>query len=111
VQSQQLLTESEVFENKALSGTKSRDNPAEEMPERRDHGKNLTGTPQIELVTKLLILLLHDVLTNDSYRTTTSWGTAPVVSVPASRNKSRFERKMTAGFRYLVVGKGAACKI
>jgi hypothetical protein len=45
VQSQQLLTQREVFENKALSGTKSRDNPAEEMPERREHGKNLTGTP------------------------------------------------------------------
>ena len=67
MQSQQLLTQRKVFENKALAGTKSRDNPAEEMPERRDHGKNLTGTPQIELVTKLLILRLHDVLTNDSH--------------------------------------------
>jgi hypothetical protein len=66
VQSQQLLTQRKVFENKALSGEESRDNPAEEMPERRDHGKNLTGTPPIELVTKLLILRLHDVLTNDN---------------------------------------------
>jgi hypothetical protein len=45
VQSQQLLTQRKVFENKAFSGGESRDNPAEEMPERRDHGKNLTGTP------------------------------------------------------------------
>ena len=66
MQSQQLLTQREVFENKALSGEESRDNPGEEMPERRDHGKNLTGTPQIELVAKLLILRLHDVLTNDT---------------------------------------------
>jgi hypothetical protein len=52
VQSQQLLTQSEVFEDKALSREESRDNPADEMPERCDHGRNLTGTLQIGLVAK-----------------------------------------------------------
>jgi hypothetical protein len=74
VQSEQLLTESEIFEDEALSRTKSRDNPAEEMPERRNHGKNLTGTPQIGLVANSLILRVHDVLTNDSwFNDTTTW--------------------------------------
>ena len=44
VQSQQLLMESQVFENEVLPGTESADHPPEEMPERHDHGKNLIGT-------------------------------------------------------------------
>jgi hypothetical protein len=36
VQSQQLLTESEVFKDEVLSGTESTDNTPEEMSERRD---------------------------------------------------------------------------
>lgn len=63
---QQLLTQSEVFEDEALSGTESRDNPAEEMPERCNHGKNLTGTPPIELVANSLIVRAREVLTRDS---------------------------------------------
>jgi hypothetical protein len=44
VQSQQLLTESQVFEDEVLAGAKSADDPPEEMPERHDHGKNLIET-------------------------------------------------------------------
>ncbi len=65
MQSQQLLTEGEVFENEILSRTESTDNPAEEMPEGHSHGKNLIGTSQIELVVKLLILRVFDLLASD----------------------------------------------
>ena len=41
VQSQQLPTESQVFEDEVLAGAKSADDPPEEMPERHDHDKNL----------------------------------------------------------------------
>src|SRR5271167_78265 len=39
VQSQQLLTESQVFEDEVLPGTENADHPAEEMSERRDHSE------------------------------------------------------------------------
>ena len=60
-----MLTEGEVFENEILSRTESTDNPAQEMPEGNSHGKNLIGTSQIELVVKLLILRVFDLLAND----------------------------------------------
>jgi hypothetical protein len=42
VQGQQWLTESQVFEDEILPGTESADHPAEDMPDRHDHGKNLS---------------------------------------------------------------------
>jgi hypothetical protein len=51
VQSKELLTESEIFEDEVLFGTESTDNPSEEMSERRDesedHGQNLIETRRI----------------------------------------------------------------
>jgi hypothetical protein len=47
-----LLPQGEVFEDEVLSGTDHTENPAEEMSKRHDHGKNLIGTPQFELVAK-----------------------------------------------------------
>jgi hypothetical protein len=44
MQSQQLLTESQVFKDEVLTGTESADHPAEEMSERRDHTKYLIET-------------------------------------------------------------------
>ena len=44
MQSEQLLTESQVFEDKILPTTESADHPTEDIPERHDHGKNLIGT-------------------------------------------------------------------
>jgi hypothetical protein len=41
VQSQQLPTKSQVFEDEVLTGTESAGYPAEELSERHDHGKNL----------------------------------------------------------------------
>jgi hypothetical protein len=66
VQSQQLLTQSQVFEDEVLPGTESADHPPEEMPERYDHGKNLTGTIRIELCAKSYILRGYDVLARHS---------------------------------------------
>jgi hypothetical protein len=57
-----LLTESQVFENEVFAGTESGGHPAEEMPERHDHDKNLIGTVGIETFAKSLILRVYDVL-------------------------------------------------
>ena len=65
MQSQQLLAESEIFEDEVLSGTESTDNPSEEMSEQRDHGQDLIETPSIKLFSKSLILRVHEVLTRD----------------------------------------------
>ena len=48
-----MLTQGKVFENEILSRTESTDNPAQEMPEGHDHGKNLIGTSQIELLSEV----------------------------------------------------------
>jgi hypothetical protein len=56
VQSQQLLTESQVFQDEVLAGTDGADQPAEEMSERQDHGKKLSGKVRIEHCAKSFIL-------------------------------------------------------
>ena len=62
MQSQQLPTESQVFEDEVLAGTESADHPTEEMSERRDHSQNLIGKVRIELCAKSFILQVYDVL-------------------------------------------------
>jgi hypothetical protein len=62
VQSQQLPTESQVFEDEVLAGTESADHPPEEMPERHDHGKHLIGKAPIKLFAKSFILQVYEVL-------------------------------------------------
>jgi hypothetical protein len=62
VQSQQLPTESQVFEDEVLAGTESAGYPAEEMSERHDHGKNLSGKDRIKLCAKSFISQVYDVL-------------------------------------------------
>jgi hypothetical protein len=62
VQSQQLLMESQIFKNEVLAGTARTDHPAEEMSERRDHGKNLSGNVRIEPFAKSFNLQVYDVL-------------------------------------------------
>ena len=42
VQSQQLLMESQVLKDEVLMGAESAEQPAEQMPERHDHVKNVT---------------------------------------------------------------------
>src|SRR5260370_31167856 len=44
----------------------SADHPAEEMSERRDHSKNLTGTIRIRRCAKSFILQVYDVLARHS---------------------------------------------
>ena len=62
MQSQQLPTESQVFEDEVLPGTESADHPAKEMPERHDHAKNLSENIRIRLCAKSLISQAYDVL-------------------------------------------------
>ena len=62
MQSQQLLTESQVFKDEVLTETESADHPAEEMSERRDHTKYLIETIRIQLCAKSFILQMYDVL-------------------------------------------------
>jgi hypothetical protein len=62
VQSEELLTQGEVFQDEILAGTKGTAKPAEDVPELYDHAKNLTGTLPIELGAKSLILWVYDVL-------------------------------------------------
>jgi hypothetical protein len=62
MQSQQLATESQVFEDEVLAGTESADYPAEEMSERHDHGKNFSGKDRIKLCANSLISQVYDLL-------------------------------------------------
>jgi hypothetical protein len=77
VQSQQLLTESEIFKDEVLSGAKSTNNPSQEMSERRDcgqnHDQNLIEIRRIKLVCKPFIPRVHEVLTRDRFRGRRSW--------------------------------------
>ena len=67
-QSQQLPTESEVFEDEVRPTTERTDQPAEEMPERHDHGKNFSGKDRIKLCVKSLISQVYDHLARHSGR-------------------------------------------
>jgi hypothetical protein len=57
VQREQLLTESQVFEQEVFPGTESAGHPAEKMPEQYDHGENRTGIVRIELVRQVIHFL------------------------------------------------------
>jgi hypothetical protein len=62
VQSQQLLTKSQVFEDEVLPGTESTQQSAEEMSERYDHGKDSSGKIRIQSLAKSFILQVYEVL-------------------------------------------------
>jgi hypothetical protein len=62
MQSQQLPTKSQVFEDEVLAGTESADYPAEEMSERHDHDKNFSGKDRIKLCAKSFISQVYDLL-------------------------------------------------
>jgi hypothetical protein len=66
VQSQQLATESKVFEDEVRPATERTEQPAEEMPERHDHGKNFSGKDRIKLRAKSLISQVYDLLARHS---------------------------------------------
>ena len=68
MQSQQLATESHVFEDEVRPATERTDQPAEEMPERHDHGKNFSGKDRIKLYAKSLISQVYDLLARHSHK-------------------------------------------
>ena len=62
MQSQQLLTESQIFKDEVLPGFESADHPPKEMPERHDHGKTLIEKVRIEPCAKSFILWVYNDL-------------------------------------------------
>ena len=62
MQSEQLPTESQVFEDEVVAGAKRADDPPEEMPERHNHSKNIIGTIRIQFCAKSFILQMYDDL-------------------------------------------------
>jgi hypothetical protein len=56
VQSQQLLTESQIFKDEVLAGAESAHHPAKEISERSDHSWNHIGKVRIEVCAKSFIL-------------------------------------------------------
>src|ERR1700681_1526353 len=79
VQSKQLLTESQVLEQKVFPGTESADHPAEKMPEQYNHGENRTGIVRIELFAKSFSLWMYEVLARHTIRTKPDRGSLPAV--------------------------------
>ena len=63
MQSEQLPTESQVFEDEILAGAKRADDPPEEMPERHNRDKNVIGTIEfnflLALCRKLVFRSMH----------------------------------------------------
>jgi len=77
VQRQQLPTESQVLEDEVLPGTENADQPAEEMSERHDHDKNLSGKIRIQPFAKSFIQQVYDVLARHTGKKWISWTAAP----------------------------------
>ena len=50
MESQQLLTQCEILQDEFFSGPKCADEPADEVPEQRNHGKNLSWTASVDCV-------------------------------------------------------------
>ena len=62
MQSQQLPTESQVFEDEVRPATERTDQPAEEMSERHDHGKDFSGKDRIKPCANSFISQAYDLL-------------------------------------------------
>ena len=70
VERQELLTKSEAFQDEIPARMECTDNPANQVSEPHDHGKNLTETYLLRLTVKSLILHVCDVLTRHTKMTT-----------------------------------------
>ena len=66
MQSEQLLTQSEVFKDEIMARTECTNHPAEEVPEPNDHGTNFIRRSPNELIANSLILRVRDVLMRHS---------------------------------------------
>jgi hypothetical protein len=66
MQSEQLPTESQVFEDEVLAGAERADDPPEEMPEQHNHDKNIIGTIEFRFCAKSFILQMYDDLARHS---------------------------------------------
>jgi len=66
MESEQLLTQGEIFKDEIPAGTERTNNPAEQVPEPHNHGKNLSEMSPTEPIPKSLMLRVHDVLMSHS---------------------------------------------
>lgn len=75
---QELLPEGQVFEDEVVGRTERGDHPADEVSEQYNHGKNRNRKAPQSLVSKSLILRVHEVLMRGS--TIASRPSLPAVS-------------------------------
>jgi hypothetical protein len=61
MESEQLLTQGEIFKDEILAGTERTNNPASQVSEPHDHGKNVSEMSPTEPISKSLKLQVHDV--------------------------------------------------
>jgi hypothetical protein len=66
VQRQELLTKRKIFQDEVPTRTQGADNPADEVPEPREHGRNLIQRSGNKTGPKSFILRVHDILMRDS---------------------------------------------
>ena len=62
MQGEQLLAEGEILEDEILAGAEDADEPAKQVSEPHDHGRNLIELRRVEPVTKSLELRMYRVL-------------------------------------------------
>ena len=68
MESEQLLTQSEIFKDEILAGTKTIDKPAEKVPEPHNHGKKSYPMTLVRPFVNRLILRMYEVLMRDRFR-------------------------------------------
>src|SRR6266478_4733405 len=93
VQSQQLPTQSEVLEDEVRPGMESADQPAEEMSERQDHGKNFSGKIRIQSFTKSFIQQVYDVLARHTHYFCMETGGHGLLSLIIEKGKTYYLRQ------------------
>ncbi len=86
VQSQQLPMESQVFEDEVRPATERTDQPAEEMSERHDHGKNFSGKDRIKPCAKSFISQVYDLLARHKHPFRLSSETGADIRAPEVRS-------------------------
>jgi hypothetical protein len=65
VQRQELLTKSKIFQDEIPTRTQGADNPADQVPEPQEHGRNLIERSGNKTDPKSFILGVHDILMRD----------------------------------------------
>jgi hypothetical protein len=67
VQRLELLTKRKIFQDEVPTRAQDADNPADEVPEPQEHGRNLIERFGDKTGPKSFILRVHDILRRDNY--------------------------------------------